>query len=125
VIVEFKNADRSICKGLFKVFYPLKGAFPIEYACREDEAKMSQVAEKEAALLDEAILDELAEEFANVVPEGEFSAAQIQGKFLGFSVATGPYHSATGLLMCHKRYPGEAVDVAKSWVEEKRGERKG
>jgi hypothetical protein len=86
VIVEFKNADRSICKGLFKVFYPLKGAFPIEYARRSDEAKMSQVTEKNATLLDEAILEELAEEFGNLIPEGEFSAAQIQGKSLGFPV---------------------------------------
>jgi hypothetical protein len=48
---------------------------------------MSQVAEKKATLLDEAILEELAEEFGNVIPEGEFSAAQIQGKSLTFSVA--------------------------------------
>jgi hypothetical protein len=86
VIVEFKNADKAICKGLFKVFYPLKGAFPIEYARREDEAKMSHIAQEKATLLNEAILEELAEEFGNAIPEGEFSAAQIQGKSLGFSV---------------------------------------
>lgn len=69
------------------MFYPLRGAFPTEYARREDEARTLHMTEKNSTSLNETMLEELAEDFGNSIPEGEFSAAQIQGKCPGLLLA--------------------------------------
>jgi chaperone BCS1 len=80
VIVEFKNASRFVCEGLFKVFYPLSGAFPVRYPRRMDAKSNELDVEKgfksELTITD---IEEMARNFAALIPEGDFSPAQIQG----------------------------------------------
>jgi chaperone BCS1 len=81
VIVEFKNASRFVCEGLFKAFYPLSGDFPIRFARRSHPFPKAWGGENDmvGSLGDEDI-GRLAKEFAARIPEGDFSPAQMQGK---------------------------------------------
>ncbi|KAJ9095323.1 hypothetical protein QFC21_005689 [Naganishia friedmannii] len=65
--VEFKNANKSMCRDLFKVFYPVTGEYPVEYA------RASDVRPSVSAAL----------------PEREFSPAQIQGMLMMHRVYPG------------------------------------
>ena len=119
--VEFKNATASIYRDLFKVFYPVDGQFPAVYARSGD---MVQDAEKSKTPLTSVDIDVLAEEFALALPEGEFSAAQIQGKHANhLTMNNANRRTSSGMLMRHREYPGEAVDGVAAWVEEKRKEK--
>lgn len=87
VIVEFKNASRFVCEGLFKVFYPLSGDLPIRLARRSDQVQQASDVEKDlVTTVTEEDIARLAGEFAAQIPEGEFSPAQIQGN------STDPFH---------------------------------
>ncbi|KAJ9107149.1 hypothetical protein QFC19_002809 [Naganishia cerealis] len=83
IILEFKNASKSMCRDLFKVFYPVSGEFPVKYARPSDvPLNLSGFQEKESGVLSENDIDALAEAFAAAMPEREFSPAQVQGTYL-------------------------------------------
>ncbi|KAJ9095324.1 hypothetical protein QFC21_005690 [Naganishia friedmannii] len=105
--VEFKNASKSMCRDLFKVFYPVTGEYPVKYARSSDLPLSFSVSnEKEIGQLTQKDIDSFADAFAAALPEGEFSPAQIQG-----------------MLMMHRVYPGEALDAVPAWIEAKRKEK--
>jgi chaperone BCS1 len=76
--VEFKNATRAIYRDLFKVFYPVVGEFPVTHARATDVGTQ----EKSKDTITKEEIDVLADQFASALPAGEFSPAQIQGKYL-------------------------------------------
>ncbi|KAJ9114790.1 hypothetical protein QFC24_007109 [Naganishia onofrii] len=104
--VEFKNASKSMCRDLFKVFFPITGEYPIKYA-RASDVPSNLSAHKEEVIpqLTEEDVDNLADRFAATFPERGIPPAQIQG-----------------MLMLHRLYPGEALDAAPAWIEAKRQE---
>ncbi|KAJ9091066.1 hypothetical protein QFC20_007741 [Naganishia adeliensis] len=107
IVVEFKNASHAVYRDLFKVFYPVVGEYPVTCARARDEPGFhSGIDEKAKPPLTEEDIEELANNFASALPEGEFSTAQVQG-----------------MLMGHRDYPGEAVDAVAEWVAEKRKEK--
>jgi chaperone BCS1 len=79
--IEFRNADKTICREIFKAFYPVTGKFPVVcdpldvHALDEPEPNQGQ-----PTLQPHLFVNHLAEEFAAIVPEGELSSAEIQGK---------------------------------------------
>ncbi|KAF8505062.1 BCS1 N terminal-domain-containing protein [Gautieria morchelliformis] len=103
VHVEFKMATRWQARELFRCFFPPPEA--------DEEAVVSMrsnvIKEKGLATpsspaqtqLTQAETDALAEQFADAVPEGQFSMASLQG-----------------LLMRHKERPWDAVDAVAAWV---------
>jgi chaperone BCS1 len=81
IVVEFKNASHAVYRDLFKVFYPVVGEYPVTCARASDQmAVASEIAEKTKKPLTEQDIEDLANEFASALPEGEFSTAQVQGK---------------------------------------------
>lgn len=82
VTVEFKNANQAICRDMFKVFYPVNGKYPVRYARASDvPSPKMESAEEPQNEMDEGAIAVLADAFAAAIPDGEFSPAQIQGKF--------------------------------------------
>lgn len=82
--------------------------------------------EKAKRALTEEDIQELANDFASALPEGDFSTAQVQGEFCFRSLGQTPAEKCNtylGMLMGHRDYPGEAVDAVAEWVAEKRKEK--
>lgn len=127
IVVEFKNASHAVYRDLFKVFYPVVGEYPVTCARASDQmAVASEIAEKTKTPLTEQDIEDLANEFASALPEGEFSTAQVQGKKYFLTLGQVPADKGDlylGMLMGHRDYPGEAVDAVDEWVAEKRKEK--
>lgn len=80
VTVEFKNASRHICHGIFQAFYPVQGPFRTCFLRKTDVPLCaSSEIDHLPANLTETDIEELAHEFALRIPEYQFSPAQIQG----------------------------------------------
>ncbi|KAJ9090647.1 hypothetical protein QFC20_007868 [Naganishia adeliensis] len=127
IVVEFKNASHAVYRDLFKVFYPVVGEYPVTCARASDEPALhSGNDEKAKRALTEEDIQELANDFASALPEGDFSTAQVQGDFCFRSLGQTPAEKCNtylGMLMGHRDYPGEAVDAVAEWVAEKRKEK--
>ena len=105
---EFKEASRKQAEELFKRFYP--ASIPSNAGIEQPLADLSteEISEKvsEAPKLTESELSTLAECFADLIPEREFSMATIQGH-----------------LMLHKTEPYRAVEETSAFVEQERKQR--
>lgn len=131
VRVEFCNASRSQVRDIFiNMYYPagIEGAETSLFIGSDDSSETSSSAEEDAPDEDEdeAAAKEaeklriqklkieqqkievyaLAEKFADRVPEGRFSPADLQD-----------------YIVLHKDQPQVALDEIKAWVEEKLGEK--
>ncbi|KAJ9090900.1 hypothetical protein QFC20_007783 [Naganishia adeliensis] len=81
VTIEFRNADKTICREIFKAFYPVTGKFPVVSDHPDEHPPSGPEFNVERPTVQPALfVNHLAEEFAALVPEGEFSSAEIQGK---------------------------------------------
>ena len=104
VHIEFKNASRWQAKQIFKRFFP-----PISRQSKVEEVGAAKGDTKPkfsprfgSGALSEEEVEELAERFADLIPERMFSVAALQG-----------------LLLCHKNKPREAVATTTAFVEER------
>lgn len=111
MMVPFKLADREMAASIFRAIYsPFENEVSTKHLNDTNESPDSEVLQKkiQAHLRNlEAEVDVLAEKFASLIPEDEFSPAEVQG-----------------LLLRHKLQPQAAVDAAVEWVEHTRRERK-
>lgn len=113
--VEFKNADKVICRELFRTFYPSSGKCSIiSGSISQSDVDIDQ---------DLAIhsVNEMAEEFACAIPEGVFSPAKVLGKCplprLDSICANNSVLPWIGFLLSFKTDPQEAVKQVSSWVQ--------
>ncbi|KAF8533620.1 P-loop containing nucleoside triphosphate hydrolase protein, partial [Trichophaea hybrida] len=91
--IKFHYADRTIIHDLFQTLYRV-----------DDEDKV--VLKFPADFPDQAQLEKLAGEFADRVPAGEFSPAEVQG-----------------LLLKYKKQPRKAITEVETWVAKTREDR--
>ncbi|KAJ7610380.1 P-loop containing nucleoside triphosphate hydrolase protein [Roridomyces roridus] len=99
--IEYGLATSNQARALFVRFFP-EERFPGVLSASDDED-----ATKAKATPEQRSLASLAEQFAQAIPDGEFSTADLQGYLLGF-----------------KTQPVEAVAGVKAWVEREREERR-
>lgn len=112
MMVPFKLADREMAASIFRAIYsPFENELSTKHVLDGTNEKLDpeELQKKMQAHLRnlEAEVDVLAEEFAALIPEDEFSPAEVQG-----------------LLLRHKLQPQSAVDATLEWVEHTRREKK-
>lgn len=114
MVVKFGRADADMAASIFRAIYAPYEDEVVPAAIARDvkvlaDADEDVTAEKKAALGRAAILDrvrDLAGQFADKIPEDEFSPAELQG-----------------LLLKHKRDPVAAIESIGSWIGETRKEK--
>lgn len=94
MLVPFDFASKPVISSLFQKLYDVHA---------EDQVGLRMPAD----FPDKHAILQLAQEFAEIVPEGVFTPAEIQG-----------------LLLTHKKDPRAALAAASAWVEEKVAERR-
>ena len=108
VWINFKNATKWQAEGLFKCFFPFKKPTPPS-ECDSTDITPSQSQENLTLpkrknttptfpALSEEELDVLAKQFADAIPDDEFSVASLQG-----------------YLLKNKTRPRECVNEAAAW----------
>jgi mitochondrial chaperone BCS1 len=100
VHVEFKMATRWQARELFRCFFPpLEADEEAVVSLRSNVNKEKGLATPSSPAHTQAEAEALAEQFADAVPEGQFSMASLQG-----------------LLMRHKERPRDALAAVAAWV---------
>ncbi|KAH7868111.1 P-loop containing nucleoside triphosphate hydrolase protein, partial [Lentinula edodes] len=108
VWIDFKNASKWQAEALFRNFFPtsspsLPRATSSTSPQRQPQSKTPRQHTHSPAPLSPSVLSKLAQEFAQKVPDEEFSVAALQG-----------------YLLRNKSRPEEAVKGVEAWVEEER-----
>lgn len=102
--MQYKLATKQQAWALFRRFFP-ESRFPgirASTAVQDtDWADTTSVDNKASSPL-----SRLADEFADLLPDGEFSTAELQG-----------------YLLMHKKYPSEAVSGTSVWIAQERREK--
>ncbi|KAF7118247.1 hypothetical protein CNMCM5793_007653 [Aspergillus hiratsukae] len=105
--IAFGYADRDAMRELFSAIYSmLEGDVRAKSVRKASEQEATVLQRKRQRLLREKIV-ELASEFASRIPEGEFTAAEIQGHLLNY-----------------KNEPEAAINAVEEWVRCVRAKRK-
>jgi mitochondrial chaperone BCS1 len=119
VWVEFSNATRTQIRDIFTNMYNPTGAYKKrqkalsvnhngdEASPENEEAKATQAILKQKSTEKHNEIRLLAEQFADKVPQGRFSPAELQD-----------------YLILHKNKPQAAIDGAGKWVTEKLGDKR-
>jgi len=100
--VEYKLATKAQAAALFLRFYP------VDYKDLDNQQMFNDEKEKLDEDLTADVLRALSEKFAELVPDYEFSTAELQGY----------------LLSCFQE-PEKAVEGIEAWVEQERTDKKG
>ncbi|KAJ3928083.1 MAG: P-loop containing nucleoside triphosphate hydrolase protein [Lentinula lateritia] len=108
VWIDFKNASKWQAEALFRNFFPTSSpSLPRSTSStspqRQPQSKTPRQHTHSPAPLSPSVLSKLAQEFAQKVPDEEFSVAALQG-----------------YLLRNKSRPEEAVKGVEAWVEEER-----
>ncbi|PHH82943.1 hypothetical protein CDD82_4266 [Ophiocordyceps australis] len=111
MMIPFGAADSSMVFSMFRAIYspyenevapvdcPQSNEVANTASCAKAEEKPSNVANEDA----QKRINELAQKFAEAIPESEFSPAEVQG-----------------LLLRHKHSPKAAIDAIDDWVAQMR-----
>lgn len=121
MVIRFGFADANMIMGIFKAIYstfesenPLKAAMSTangSAASKDEKYANGSSTHRQIGLLHHGKSDEeiavLAERFAEIMPEKEFTPAEIQN-----------------YLLKHKMHPERAIEGLREWVEQTREEKK-